>query len=272
MELVKKIKSEGHRALADEPWLPELVNFVSNTGNLHKNARYANELAEFHARMVNPNKRTVHLRTISLLSDMPEKFPRLRNMLFKYAYSEERKDSTVLKKSVVDFFKKNEKLAEEYEQILKRFHDSYKEHGAFKNMVPADVVRLLSCLDIKLAAASSSLKADVVTKKLSLEAAQQDREIRKLLQKSNPGVLAKLPGLLQPGQSQPLDNTKKQKKIQPRSITFDDKGNPTSAQEVVKDEVLFFMFSIYVALFSAKIELTHVLGSIFLGPGNGISC
>ncbi|MCP4245021.1 MAG: hypothetical protein GY772_31150, partial [bacterium] len=144
----------GGSALADTASFLPLLHFVLEQGGAGA-AGYVDSLVAFHERFVNPKSRRLragHFQAVCALNA-----PLLRGALLKAAYGCK---VTLLRDGWIEYFGVNDVaqlahgnrqgLATVALQLLHRFHVTYPQAGAFKDMSQGDVTLFLGRLDMEV--------------------------------------------------------------------------------------------------------------------------
>ena len=151
-----KLMNTGNTVVAESPeflCLSQSVGRHTSGAKIGLGYNHWTEMKTWHETMINPKTRRVRLATIAQLAHVPKHFPRLRNALFRTAYSanfpttEQTKNGQVFFKTVSSL----SHLADPElrpalliaEEILELWHIKYTQEGAFKHLQTKDLNRLV---------------------------------------------------------------------------------------------------------------------------------
>ena len=205
------LMDSGNTVVAEAPEFLQLCQFVchalgEHSGGTAENGSYNHwaEMKQWHETMINPKTRRIRLATIAQMAHVPLKCPRLRNALFRAAYSgssptaEQIKHGTVFLKTLSSLLHLKEEKLEPVlvfaEGILEHWHINYTASGAFNHMKPKIQCALWAQVEPKLVACiMKRATPELMRKALVVAAREEDVFLRKKVPNGVVRTLASLP-------------------------------------------------------------------------------
>ena len=201
----------GNIAVAECSEFPMLCQMVCHAlaqhacGTASASASYNHwaEMKKWHETMINPKTRRVRLSNLAQLAHVPPEHPRLRNALFRLAYSgkspsaEQIRTGQIFLKTLTSLTHMSEPelqpVFEMAEKILQHWHITYADEGAFRHLSRSETCRLWAMVEPRLVAClCKNSKPKQMTEALLEAASQEDKFLRKKIPRSVEQLLPQL--------------------------------------------------------------------------------
>jgi hypothetical protein len=148
------------------------------------------ELKKWHETLINPKSRRVRLTTLAQLAHVPPEYPRLRNALFRLAYSgksptpEQIRNNLVFQKTLPLLTHMSspqfQPVFQMAEQVLQHWHIKYADKGAYKHLGAIDEAALWGQVEPRLAIVLCKRgQPEVMTQALRKAARDEDDFLRR---------------------------------------------------------------------------------------------
>ena len=187
----ERVLESKNIAVAECSEFPMLCQMISHALAQHARGKpedssynHWEEMKHWHETIINPKLRRVRLSTLAQLAHVPPRYPRLRNALFRLAYSgsgptpEQIRNGLVFLKTLTGLTHlldtELNPVIELAENILEHWHIKYTAEGAFKHLPVKQLNSLWAQVEPKLVSTIARKNTPELMREALLEAARNE--------------------------------------------------------------------------------------------------